>query len=132
MATTTTIYLGARQMTTDDSIGMLWLPPQQTTVSTSHGAKKVFGPVDLQSQESSVSKLQIFLPDDDDGYETPDLPLSDTEDDGWRTEEYDCVPNCRCGGPGCQYDKDYFDLETDDGVVFVPKPSPPKLVRTKR
>lgn len=113
-------------MSNQDSIGMLWLPPPQTTVSTSHGAKKVFGPVDMQSQENSVSKLVIYLPDDDSGYETPDLPLglSDTEDDGWNTEEYDCAPNCKCGGPQCERDVDYWNLETDDGVVFTPRLPP--------
>jgi len=111
MASTTSIYLLARLETTEDDIGMLWLPPRPTTASTSPGAKRVMAPVVISCSENLI----------DEGYETPDLPeeLSDTEDDGFGTDEDYCHPYCPCKKTAEErFGAREEELITDDGIYW--------------
>lgn len=103
MERTTFIFLSARQLSADEDIGMLWLPPQQTTASSSPGSKRVTAPVVISSSESS-----------DDDQRTPDL--SETEDDGFGTDDDYCHPYCRC-----RKVQNTERMITDDGVYWEEK-----------
>ena len=111
MASTTITYLSARQETAEDDIGMLWLPPPPTIASSFLGNKRVIPPVVISSCKNS----------EDDGYETPDLPeeLSDTEDDGFSTDEDYCHPYCPCKKT-CEerFGAREEELITDDGIYW--------------
>lgn len=102
MESATIIFLSARQLSAEEDIGMLWLPPPQTTASSSPGSKRVTAPVVISSSESSEDETR-----------TPDL--SETEDDGFGTDDDYCHPYCPCRNYGP--DKTI----TDDGVYWESK-----------